>query len=210
MLKAIQVYIVDDHKLIIEGMVRLLENESSINICGYAATGSSCLQHLTRIDADIILMDINLPDINGIELCQMVKKAYPTIKIIALSTIDHGIFISKMLDSGANGYILKNAEKKEILEAIYSVSKGEQYLSMEVSKIHRATINKQKLVPTITKREKEILKLIIDGNTNTEIAHTLSISIDTVDTHRRNLYAKLNVKNLAQLIKYSKEHNLTL
>jgi DNA-binding NarL/FixJ family response regulator len=204
----LKVFIVDDHQLVIEGLSSLLEKESQVKLVGSASNAQECLEYFITQTADVILMDISLPDKSGIELCKEMKTTYPGIAIVALSTFAQGSYITKMIENGANGYLLKNADKHEILEAIATVAKGKTYFSFEAGKIYKSTIEKQSDQPILSKREKEILKLIADGLTNLEIGKQLFISIDTVDTHRKNLYHKLDVKNTAQLIRKAIEQNL--
>jgi DNA-binding NarL/FixJ family response regulator len=204
----IKVFIVDDHQMIIEGIKSLLLNENSVELVGSANTAKNCLQYFRMKTADIILMDINLPDISGIDLCRIIKKEYPEVKIIALSTHNQGTYVRKMLESGATGYLLKNADKYEIIKAIDSVSKGNTYLTFEAERAFRYENELLKKLPKLTKREKEVLILIAEGLTNVHISKKLFISIDTVDSHRKNLYAKLNVKNTAMLIRFATENNL--
>ena len=194
----IKVFIVDDHYMVIEGIHSLLQNEKSIEWSGHATNAVSCLAFLQQQQPDVILMDINLPDKSGIDLCKQVKEKYPSIFIIGLSTFNQLSFIQKMMDSGASGYVLKNASQTELMEAIETVAKGKIYFSDEASK----TLQKNEATHIIlTRREKEVLELIADGMTNNEIAQKLFISSTTVDTHRKNLLAKFEAKNTASLIR---------
>jgi len=191
-------FIVDDHYMVIEGIRSLLQNEKSIEWMGHAMNAASCLAFLNKQLPDVILMDINLPDINGIDLCKEVKTKYPSVFIIGLSTFNQQSFIQKMMDNGASGYVLKNATQEELTSAIETVMKGKTYLSEEASHTLRKD-NAASIV--LTRREKEVLELIADGMTNAEIAQKLFISVTTVDTHRKNLLAKFETKNTAALIK---------
>ena len=191
-------FIVDDHYMVIEGIRSLLQNEKSIEWMGHAMNASSCLAFLNKQLPDVILMDINLPDISGIDLCKEVKTKYPSVFIIGLSTFNQQSFIQKMMDNGASGYVLKNATQEELTNAIETVMKGKTYLSEEASHTLRKE-NASNIV--LTRREKEVLELIGDGMTNAEIAQKLFISVTTVDTHRKNLLAKFDTKNTAALIK---------
>ncbi len=204
----IKVYIVEDHNVVIEGIYALLQNEKNIELCGYATNAQNCISYFTNHIADVILMDIGLPDISGIDLCAIIKKKYPGIMVIALSTFNQGTYIKKMIEAGASGYLLKNTSKVEMLEALNTVANGKIYLSFEVGKELQATKEVTSNVPLLTKREKEILSLIAGGYTNLQIAEKLFISIDTVDSHRKNLHTKLNVKNSAMLVRYAIEHSL--
>jgi DNA-binding NarL/FixJ family response regulator len=203
----IKVFIVDDHQMIIEGIKSLLLNENSIELVGSANTAKNCLQFFKMKTASVVLMDINLPDISGIDLCKIIKKEYPDVKIIALSTHNQGTYVRKMLESGATGYLLKNADKHEIIKAIETVYKGNTYLTFEAERAFRYENELQKKLPKLTKREKEVLILIAAGLTNIQISEKLFISIDTVDSHRKNLYSKLNVKNTAMLIRFATEND---
>lgn len=204
----INVFIVDDHQLVVEGIISLLQKEKNIKVAGFATSAMACINHFKTNTADVILMDINLPDMSGLDLCKLIKADYPGIAIIALSTLNQGSYINQIIENGASGYLLKNADKEEILEAIATVQTGKTFFSFEAGKIFKVTAEKRSGLPVLSKREKEILKLISDGFTNIEITKQLFISIDTVETHRKNLYSKLNVKNTALLIRYAIENHL--
>jgi DNA-binding NarL/FixJ family response regulator len=204
----IKVYIVEDHSVVVEGIRSLLQNEKEFDVIGYTDTGEGCLDFFRTRTADVILMDINLPDMSGIDLCKTIKKAYPGIMVLALSTFNQSIYISKMMENGASGYLLKNSGRHEIIQALRDVSNGKTYLSFEAGQALKAFSSKNSSQPLLTKREKEILGLITEGLTNTQIAEKLFISIDTVDSHRKNLYSKLNVKNTVMLMRYAIDNNL--
>lgn len=190
--------------MVIEGIRSLLQNEKNVEWTGHAMNANSCHAFLRQQQPDIILMDINLPDKSGIDLCKEVKEAYPRIFIIGLSTFNQQSFIQKMMDNGASGYVLKNATQQELMEAIEIVVKGKTYLSDEVSRSLRK--NENDPTPVLTRREKEVLELIAGGLTNNEIAEKIFISPSTVDTHRKNLLAKLEARNTAELVKLAFQH----
>ncbi|HSN62407.1 MAG TPA: response regulator transcription factor [Ferruginibacter sp.] len=204
---AIKLFIVDDHYMVIEGIHSLLQNEKDIEWMGHATNAGSCMAFLQQQTPDVILMDISLPDKSGIDLCLEVKEKFPGIYILGLSTFNQQSFIEKMMSSGAAGYVLKNATQEELTEGIRTVITGRQYLSFDA-----ATALRQVAVhsdgPLITRREKEVLGLIADGLTNNEIAQQLFISVATVDTHRKNLLAKFECKNIASLIKLAMQMQL--
>jgi DNA-binding NarL/FixJ family response regulator len=204
----IRVFIVDDHTVVIEGIYSLLQNEKGIEMVGYATNGSNCLQFFANHTADVILMDISLPDMNGIDLCKQVKKNWPGIMVLGLSTFNQGTYVRKMVEGGASGYLLKNSGKHEIIEAIQLATRGKTYFSFDAGQALKSETLQQNAIPPLTKREKEILIHISEGLTNVQIAEKLFISADTVDSHRKNLYAKLNVKNTALLIRFALENNL--
>ena len=197
---AIKLFIVDDHYMVIEGIRSLLQNEKDIEWMGHAGNAASCLAYLQQEMPDVILMDINLPDKSGIDLCLEVKELYPAINILGLSTFNQQSFIEKMMSNGASGYVLKNATQQELMEAIHTVVKGKQFLSFDAAQALRKQDSEiNELV--ITRREKEVLELIAEGLTNNIIAQKLFISSTTVDTHRKNLLAKCGAKNTASLVR---------
>lgn len=201
-----KIFIVDDHYMIIEGIRSLLQNQNGIEWIGHAMNATSCMAFLEQHEPDVILMDISLPDKTGIDLCLDVKTKYPDIHVIGLSTFNQNSFIQKMLDNGASGYILKNATREELVYAISTVLNGEKYLSFEAELAVQK--NENSVIPVITRREKEVLLLIAEGMTNNEIAQKLFISTTTVDTHRKNLLNKFEVKNTASLIRVATKNQL--
>ncbi len=203
---ATKVFIVDDHYMVVEGIRSLLQNEKNIEWAGHASNAASCLAFLQKQLPDVILIDINLPDKSGIDLCKEVNEKYPSVFIIGLSTFNQQSFIEKMMGNGASGYVLKNATQEELMEAIQTVMKGKTFLSEEASQSLRKNADADR--PVITRREKEILKLIAEGLTNIEIAQKIFISSSTVDTHRKNLLAKLNARNTAALVKIAFQYEL--
>ena len=201
-----KLFITDDHYMVIEGIRSLLSAEPRIEWMGHAMNAESCLAFLRQQQPDVILMDINLPDQSGIDLCRNVKSTYPFIHVLALSSFNQQSFVEKMLESGASGYVLKNATREELLEAMESVMEGRRFLSPEVSSAIEK--NGDAGIPVITRREKEVLVLIADGLTNAEIGEKLFISTTTVDTHRKNLLAKFQAKNTATLIRMAAQFQL--
>lgn len=193
-----RIFIVDDHYMVIEGIRSLLQPERNLEWLGHAMNADSCLAFLQQQQPDVLLMDINLPGTGGIELCAMVKKRWPSVFVIGLSTFNQQSFIQRMMENGASGYVLKNATREELLEAISVTMKGGTYLSQEAAMALRD--REAALRPVITRREKEVLELIAEGLTNQEIADRLFISPATVDTHRKNLLIKFNTKNTASLV----------
>ncbi len=202
---ATSVFIVDDHYMVIEGIRSLLRNEKNIEWAGHATNAASCLAFLQQQQPDIILMDINLPDKSGIDLCKEVKEKYPSVFIVGLSTFNQQSFIQKMMDSGASGYVLKNASQEELMDAIETVRKGQLFLSIEASQTLQ---KKENTSIVLTRREKEVLELIAEGLTNIEIGQKLFISTTTVDTHRKNLLAKFEVKNTASLVRIATKQQM--
>ena len=205
----ISVFIVDDHPVVIEGIHALLQNEKDIEWIGHAMNATSCQGFFVNNTADVILMDISMPGMDGVELCGIMKEKYPGVFILGLSTFNQGLYIKKMMENGASGYILKNSSKEELLKAIHTVNSGGIFFSGEAGE---ALIEYQKSsaahLPELSPREKEILGLIAEGFTNPQIAGKIFLSTFTVDSHRKNMLAKLNVKNTASLVKLAVERHL--
>ena len=205
----IKVFIVDDHPMVVAGLNALLEKLPGIEVGGSVSNAIDCIPFLKRNTIDVVLLDINLPDISGIDLCKKINKEFPEIKILAISTFSERSYISRMIENGASGYLIKSAPVEEIAEAIATVLKGRMYLSVSMEHLLRPlSVTPSDVLPALTKREKEILHHIADGLTNNQIAEKLFISPLTVDSHRKNLLAKLKVNNTASLIKLAIENSL--
>jgi len=198
----INVYIIEDHPIVIDGLKILINDSGFAVYAGSAQNAADALKMLPKVQADVILLDINLPDMSGTDLCRIIRSKYPHFRILALTTYLQRDFVEKMLENGAMGYVLKNAPPVEILEGIEAVAAGEKYICEEVSKL----INKQNNDTIfLSRREIEVLSLIAEGFTTKEIADKLFISALTVETHRKNLLTKLNAKNMVSLIKTAME-----
>lgn len=202
---AVRVFIVDDHPMVIEGLSAMLRSQPEIELAGFATNAASCLGFFVSQTADVVLMDINLPDKSGIELCASIKAKSPNSKIIALSNFDQLSYVERMKESGASGYLLKNTPLPELMEAVQSVSRGEGWWNYLETFTHQM---EAKNVLMLTRREKEVLNLIANGLTNNEIADKLFVSSSTVDSHRKNLISKLNVKNTAALVRTALENRI--
>ncbi|MEO5890955.1 MAG: response regulator transcription factor [Ferruginibacter sp.] len=205
----IRVFIVDDHPVVIEGIHSLLQNEKDMAWVGQAMNAQSCLGFFVNNTADVVLMDISMPGMDGIELCAVMKEKYPGIMILGLSTFNQGLYIKKMVENGASGYILKNSSKEELIKAIHAVHEGNIFFSGEVGTALQEYQRSSGIVlPELTPREKEVLQLIAEGYTNPQIAEKIFLSPFTVDSHRKNLLAKLGVKNTACLVRLAVERKL--
>jgi DNA-binding NarL/FixJ family response regulator len=203
----IKVFIIDDHQLIIEGIYSLLIDEKDIEWMGSAKHPDELFLFLKTKKPDVLLMDINLPQKSGLDLCKEIKLKYPDIRILALSTSDQASIIRRMIDNGASGYLLKDASKSEILEAIRTVVKGKKFVNFSVAQVLKNSKPNDTL-PILTRREKEVLELIADGLTNQQIADKLFLDVTTINSHRKNMLTKYNVKNTAALVKIALNNNL--
>jgi len=196
------VLIVEDHPIVSESLARIIA-DSNLNLeCLHAANAAKGLAFLNGNTFDLIILDINLPDMNGIEFCKLAKSRFPGQKILAITTVAQRHVVEKMLEQGADGFILKTSDIDDIVGGIRHILSGKDlYLGKGVKELMKGISSENSDLPMITKRESEILKLIADGLTNTEIAEQLFISTFTVDSHRKNLLLKFNAKNTATLVK---------
>jgi DNA-binding NarL/FixJ family response regulator len=205
MMSPISLIIVEDHPVVVDGLQTLFNSAGNYFVEGVAGTGKECLKLLQIISPDVLLLDINLPDISGINLCKLILQRYPEQRILALTTYAERVFIQQMLDNGAYGYVLKNASSEEILEGVNEVHEGNKYLCQEAGNLLKKTQENELM---ITRRESSVLKLLAEGFTNIEIADKLFISPLTVDSHRKNLIIKLQARNTASLIKIASDRGL--
>jgi len=209
----IRLLLADDHQVLIDGLRLLLTQQADMQIVAVAQNGKQALELLKQHAVDVALLDINLPVLNGIETCKRIKADFPDITILALTSYNKGAFIQQMLKAGAVGYVLKNAAADEIVQAIRTVHAGQTYLSPSVSTKLMDTLRNQSstsddFIPQLTRREKQVLQLIAAEHTTKEIANQLHLSENTVETHRRNLLSKLNVRNVAGMIKVALQRGL--
>lgn len=201
--------IVDDHPVVIEGIQKLLENRSGIQVAGCFTAGGAFMDFMKHNKVDIVLLDIALPDMSGMDLCKEIKRIWPETCVLALSNHSERSIIMQMLQNGASGYLLKNAAAGELIACINEALEGKVTFSNEVKEIiARPSVHALRDIPQLTKREKEILHLISEGITTAGIAAQLSLSPLTIETHRRNLLQKFEVKNVAALIKIAVQQGL--
>lgn len=206
--------LVDDHQLLVDGIKSVLEDVSDIEITCEAATGLEVLEILKNQTVDIILMDINMPDMDGMDCTRIISNTYPQVKVIALSQFSEKRFVKQMLRNGAVGYMLKNSSRDELVEAIFRVNNGDTYFSPGVSlnvlqkSKNEGVIENQRLFPRLTSREKEVLNFISKGFSSQEIADKLMLSFHTIETHRANLMSKSLSKNTVGLVRWALDNNL--
>jgi two-component system nitrate/nitrite response regulator NarL len=209
----IKIAIADDHQMFIDGIKSLLKGNKNMLVSLEATNGEQLLSLLKEQPTEVILMDVNMPVMDGIEATKQVKKLFPEIKVIMLTMFSSKDYIEKLLRAGANGYVLKNTGKEELTTAIEKVMQGESYFSKEVTERIMEGLQGKKAennphMVELTEREKDVLRLIVQELTSHEIADKLFISFHTVETHRKNLISKLQVKNIAGLVKYAVQNGL--
>jgi len=200
------IIIVDDHKMFLEGLLGILQKEKNFNILFTANTGSNVGKYLEINDpktVQLVVTDISMPEVDGIELNQLIKKKYSSVKVLVVSMHHDPIKISTLINDKVDGYVPKNAEKEELLLAINTILGGKKYFSDSIKKVYSNSIfnDESTTVAPLTKREKEVLTLIAQEHTTQEIADKLFLSKHTVESYRKNLIAKLDVRNLAGLTK---------
>ncbi len=201
----ISVHITDDHKMLVEGLSISINGSGIATVTGTSNTLAECRDALASQAPDVLLLDLNLPDGSGIDFCVEVRQKYPEVKILILTTRDEYSIAKRVMDNGASGYILKNALSEEVVNGIEAVMKGKIFLSDEIDLLMR-----KQTEPSIwlTAREQELLRLIVDGYTNQEIADKVFLSVETIKTYRKNLILKLGAKNSMMLVKMAIEKKL--
>lgn len=206
----ITVFLADDHTIVRQGLAKLLEGEPNLRVVGEAENGREAVDKVGELKPDIVIMDIAMPMLNGIEATRQIRKACPSTKVIILSMYSHDRYISELFSLGASGYLLKSSTSTDIINAIHSALKGETYLSPSISHmVIEDYISLKKKSPQedlynrLSNREREIFQMITEGRSTKEISQILYISPSTVKTHRSNIMEKLNMDNISQLIQFA-------
>ncbi len=214
--RQIRIFIIDDHQLFIDGLKSLFATEKQFVVVGCANNGKEALQFLETTPVDVVLVDIEMPLMNGFDTASFIIKKHSGIKIIALTTHDEKSIIRKMIEVGASGYLLKNIDKSTLLEAINTVLDGRLYFSSEITvslnsmtdPVEKLTANRDPALDQLSAREVEILVQIANGKSNTKIAEELFLSPKTIDTHRTNIMQKLNINNVVGLVRFALKNGL--
>ena len=201
----IRIAIVDDHVFIVEAIEKLINEMDDMQVIGHAYSAGDCRQMLKSGLPDVLLLDVGLAGEDGVELCAELLKLYPSLKILMLTTYAEIAVITRALDSGALGYVLKNSTSEEIRAGICSVAVGEHFLCDKVKILLKKSTDER---ITLTGRERELLKLVVEGKTNAEIAEKLCLALQTIKGYRSNLIFKLQVHNTAELVKVALERKL--
>ncbi|HCA80637.1 MAG TPA: DNA-binding response regulator [Bacteroidetes bacterium] len=214
----IRVLLADDHTLIRSGIVTLLQSSKDIQIVGEAADGDEAIRKTGELLPDVVVIDLSMPKLSGIEATKILKRKYPDTHVLVLTMHENEEYVFQILKSGASGYVLKSAGKEELSAAIRAASKGEKFFSPRISQLmaegyvrrvdHESGGERQQNVP-LTRREREVLSLVVRGLTNQQIADQLYISPRTVDTHRTNIMQKLDIHDVANLVRYAMDHGIT-
>lgn len=215
--KKIRIVIADDHTIVRSGVISLLSLNPDFEVVGEAENGREAIELVRSQQPDVVLMDIGMPVLNGLEATRRIKKEFPHVKVLVLSGYDNDEYILQMIQSGANGYILKNSFLDDLYSAIRSVNEGMAFFSPSVSKIIVESYVHQpgegetsKPKRLLTPREREILQLIAEGHLHHQIAERLNISVRTVDTHRQNIMKKLDIHDTAGLVTYAIKNGIVI
>lgn len=212
---AVRVLLVDDHEIMREGMCALLRKYPDFEVAGQAADGRAALELVDQLMPDIIIMDIGMPNLNGIDAARQMTEKHPQLKIMALSAHSDGSIVAKMIKAGASGYMLKESAFTELMEGIQTMQEGRTFLCSRISKVVFSDYINIITNPNWTEsdglsiREGEVLQLVAEGKTTKEIAKLLKLSPRTVDSHRDHIMAKLGIRNVAGLTKYAIKEGLT-
>ena len=213
---SIKVFLADDHEMVRDGLAVLLDKQPDITVCGQAADGRHAVRQILKLRPDIVIMDIAMPKLNGIEATRQVLADNPDIKVIILSMHATSEHIFQAVRAGARGYVLKESAGRELVEAINTVHRGRRYMTPKIEELmvddyvlKRESGKAKGPLESLSDREKEVLQLVVEGRSSPEIADTLYISRKTVDTYRSRLMEKLGVKDMASLVKFAIQHGLT-
>jgi DNA-binding NarL/FixJ family response regulator len=211
---SIKIILADDHEILRHGLSKSFEQENDIEVIGQASDGHSAVDLARELSPDVIIMDIGMPDLNGVEATRKIVKNHPRVKVIGLSMHSSDKYVREMFKAGASGYLLKNCPFEELVEAVRTVAAGKTYISSSIGdmivKEYASKPDEEKSVFTIlSQREREVLQLLAEGKTTKQIAKRLHISPKTVEAHRLRIMERLNIDNVAQLTKYAIQEGLT-
>jgi len=207
-----RVLLADDHEIFVEGLRSLLNKEPQLEVVGAVTDGSQAVRQVLELEPDVVIMDLSMPDMSGIEATQLIKTERPEVKILCLSMHSDKGFVMGALDAGASGYVLKDGAKRELLEAIRAVTADQVYLSPCVARMVVEAAKSNGATPALgllTERERQVLKLLAQGSTSKAIADRLHLSVKTVGTHRNHIMEKLNIHSIAELTKFAIREGLT-
>jgi DNA-binding NarL/FixJ family response regulator len=212
---ATKVLLVDDHKIMREGMSALLRKYSEFEVIGQASDGRQALEMTQELKPDIVIMDVGMPNLNGIDATRQLLSLHPGVKVMALSTHSDGSVVAKMIRAGASGYMLKESAFEELIKGLSALMENRIFLCNKISKVvfseYVGIITNPKAIKGdgLTSREREVLQLVAEGNTTKEIAEILQLSTKTIDSHREHIMEKLGIRNIAGLTKYAIREGLT-
>jgi RNA polymerase sigma factor (sigma-70 family) len=209
----IRVLVCDDHAILRDGIRTLLERQEDIRVVGEASNGREALARVAGLRPDIVLMDVAMPEMDGIQATRLIKQQYPAVKVLILTQHDDREYVGPLLQAGASGYVLKRSGGHEVIMALRQVYEQGVYLAPSITRHVLEDYTQKDLadrdsVPSLTERERDVLRLVVEGKSNKEIAHQLSISPKTVSVHRSNIMSKLGLHNSVEMLRYVTQHHL--
>jgi two-component system, NarL family, response regulator NreC len=209
-MEKIRVFLVDDHTVVRQGLRRILESDDEIEIVGEAGDGRTAIDLVQKLRPHVVVMDVAMPELNGIEATRQIIKRVEGAKVLVLSMHGDDVYVRQALKAGARGYLLKDSEDLDLIKAVKAIRGGGSFFSPPVSKVvlsgylgDKADGDAEDSVARLTDREREVLQLIAEGKTNKEVAHALSVSVNTVETHRKHIMEKLDLHNTAELVRFA-------
>ncbi len=209
-MEKIRVFLVDDHTVVRQGLRRILESDDEIEIVGEAGDGRTAIELVQKLRPHVVVMDVAMPELNGIEATRQILKRVEGAKVLVLSMHGDDVYVRQALKAGARGYLLKDSEDLDLIKAVKAIKSGGSFFSPPVSKVvlsgylgDKADGDTEDSVARLTDREREVLQLIAEGKTNKEVAHALSVSVNTVETHRKHIMEKLDLHNTAELVRFA-------
>jgi two-component system response regulator NreC len=209
-MEKIRVFLVDDHTVVRQGLRRILESDDEIEIVGEAGDGRTAIDLVQKLRPHVVVMDVAMPELNGIEATRQISKRVEGAKVLVLSMHGDDVYVRQALKAGARGYLLKDSEDLDLIKAVKAIRGGGSFFSPPVSKVVLSGYLGDKIdgdaedsVARLTDREREVLQLIAEGKTNKEVAHALSVSVNTVETHRKHIMEKLDLHNTAELVRFA-------
>jgi DNA-binding NarL/FixJ family response regulator len=213
---AIRVFLVDDHAIIRDGLRLILESQADITVVGEASDGRQAVREVRKVCPDIVIMDIAMPELNGIDATMQIIETCPSTNVIILSVLDTAEYILEALKAGAKGYILKESAGEEVVKAIRRMHSGHFYLSQEISETvigdyikQRGYTKEKSPLKSLSKREREIMQLVVEGKSSTEVSKILFISSKTVETYKSRIMQKLNIRDLPSLVRFAIKHGIS-
>jgi two-component system response regulator NreC len=209
-MEKIRVFLVDDHTVVRQGLRRILESDEEIEIIGEAGDGRTAIDLIQKLRPHVVVMDVAMPELNGIEATRQIMKRVDGVKVLVLSMHGDDVYVGQALKAGARGYLLKDSEDLDLIKAVKAIRGGGSFFSPPVSRVvlsgylgDQPAGEIEDSVARLTDREREVLQLIAEGKTNKEVAHALSVSINTVETHRKHIMEKLDLHNTAELVRFA-------
>ena len=204
-----RILVADDHEVVRAGMRSLLESEPDCEICGEASTGRQAVTLASQLNPDVVVMDITMPELNGLEAARLILQALPNVSILILGLHDSAELVQEVLEAGAHGYVLKSDAGHELTEAVQALRQGGTFFTSPTAQtVLRAFFSKEQTDVALTPREREVLQLLVEGDSNKETAVALNISVMTVETHRANIMHKLGLHSIAELVHYAVRHKI--